>query len=81
MEVKFLCEKCEAKLEIDVRMQDRDVTCPKCNAGIRVPRLRAEALPVSASLARAAAASLLSLAETEFLSGNSETRQKMGAVR
>lgn len=81
VEVKFLCEKCEAKLEIDVRMQDRDVTCPKCNAGIRVPRLRAEALPVSASLARAAAASLLSLAETEFLSGNSETRQKMGAVR
>ena len=61
VEMKFLCVKCDAKLEVDVRMENRNVACPKCAAAIRVPRLRPEA--------RLAASPLLSLAETEFLSG------------
>ena len=64
VEMKFLCVKCDAKLEVDVRMENRNVACPKCAAAIRVPRLRTEA--------RLAASPLLSLAETEFLSGLSE---------
>ena len=78
VEMKFLCEKCAAKLGIDVRMQDRDATCPKCQAAIRVPRLRAEPLSGDAVAPRPAARPLLSLAETEFLSGISEP---MTAVR
>ena len=65
VEMKFLCTKCDAKLEVDVRMQDRDVACPQCEAAIRVPRLRVVSPQLSAT-------PLLSLAETEFLSGLSE---------
>ncbi len=63
VEMKFLCTKCDAKLGIDVRLQDREATCPSCAAAIRVPRLRAD-------FPRLAASPLLSLAETEFLCGN-----------
>ena len=66
VEMKFLCAQCDAKLEVDVRMENREVACPKCAAAIRVPRLRAEPPPIGA------ATPLLSLAETEFLSGLSE---------
>ena len=72
MELKFLCKKCESKLGIDVRMQDRDVTCPNCQAAIRVPLLHAAPLTVGAVSPQPSASPLLSLAETEFLSGLSE---------
>ena len=78
VEMKFLCAKCDAKLEVDVRMQDREVACPKCAAAIRVPRLRAEPRPSSAGSPQTAVTPLLSLAETEFLSG---LREPVAAVR
>ena len=72
VELKFRCVQCEAKLAIDVRLQDREVSCPKCQATIRVPRLCAPPWPIGAAALRPAASPLLSLAETEFLSGLSE---------
>jgi DNA-directed RNA polymerase subunit RPC12/RpoP len=82
VEVKFACEACNSKLGIDIRMAGLLVTCPVCSARIRAPRLGGMrgSLPGPA-VSGTAATSLLSVAETEFLTGAGESPVKAVAAR
>jgi hypothetical protein len=39
LEIKFLCPACRARLMTDARSGGQPVSCPKCGAGLAIPRL------------------------------------------
>ena len=62
VELKFRCPKCTTKPRIDVRWEGRDVSCPKCDTPLKVPRW-SQTVPIKVVR--------LSDAEVEFLSASS----------
>jgi DNA-directed RNA polymerase subunit RPC12/RpoP len=74
LEMKFLCETCDSKLRIDVRMGGREIICPECQQPTTVPQLSRRGAPSAGGVTRAseAPAVLLSDSEMDFLSNSLE---------
>ena len=68
LEIKILCGHCDSKIRLDARLEGRSISCPICASSVHVPAWSRP--PVAAS---ERAASPLSAAEIEFLSGSVES--------
>ena len=68
VEIKILCRQCDSKIRLDARLEGQSISCPVCASSVHVP---AWSRPPIAASQRAATA--LSAAEIEFLSGSVES--------
>jgi len=74
MEIKFHCNICRARLQIDARAEGTLITCPKCRAETRVPEWSRAPTVHSSSVVPAVAQ--LRAAEIEYLCATDD-----GAIR
>ena len=68
VEIKILCAHCDSKIRLDARLEGQNISCPVCASSVQVPAWSRP--PVAAS---EIAATPLSPAEIEFLSGSVES--------